>query len=410
LITYSLAPRLFTGGLMFACRLGARRQIHPLLRGNPRSAAKFQALFRVETCPPGDTWDAAFSRLNPAEVQEVVTGLTQTLIRRKVLSPDRLLGVSFLVVGDGTGVLVFSERHCPHCLTCTRHAPTLYYHPVWEAKLVTRTGGVLSLMTEFIENPGEHPTKQDCELQAFYRLADRLKQRFPRLPLCLLLDGLFAGGPTVDRCHPSGGKYLLTLQEDDLPSVPREFKTLLSLAPENHLHISRRTPTPLQQDFLWANNIAYTDSDHREHLLSVLECLDTCPIDGPLSPTPFKWVSNLTATAKNVTALSNEGGRLRWKIENVAFNVQKKGGSALEHADSQNATAAKIFYFLLQIAQLLSQLVQLGRLFRQTVPAGLASSKNFAFRLLEARRNLCLTCTEMPLRGTGYFQIRFDTS
>ena len=141
LITYSLAPRLFTGGLMFACRLGARRQIHPLLRGNPRSAAKFQALFRVETCPPGDTWDAAFSRLNPAEVQEVVTGLTQTLIRRKVLSPDRLLGVSFLVVGDGTGVLVFSERHCPHCLTCTRHAPTLYYHPVWEAKLVTRTAG-----------------------------------------------------------------------------------------------------------------------------------------------------------------------------------------------------------------------------------------------------------------------------
>jgi hypothetical protein len=75
-ITYSLATLLFTGVLMFACRLGARRQINPLFRGNLRSAAKFQALFRVETCPHGDTLDAAFSRLNSAEMQEVVTGLT----------------------------------------------------------------------------------------------------------------------------------------------------------------------------------------------------------------------------------------------------------------------------------------------------------------------------------------------
>ena len=37
LITYSLAALLFTGVLMFACHLGARRQINHLLRGNQRS-------------------------------------------------------------------------------------------------------------------------------------------------------------------------------------------------------------------------------------------------------------------------------------------------------------------------------------------------------------------------------------
>jgi hypothetical protein len=41
-------------------------------------------------------------------------------------------------------------------------------------------------MTEFMENPEETPTTQDCELKAGYRLAERLKQRFPRLPICLL--------------------------------------------------------------------------------------------------------------------------------------------------------------------------------------------------------------------------------
>jgi hypothetical protein len=43
-----------------------------------------------------------------------------------------------------------------------------------EATLVTKNGFVFSLMTEFIENPGENPTKQDCELKAFCRLAGRL--------------------------------------------------------------------------------------------------------------------------------------------------------------------------------------------------------------------------------------------
>ena len=38
-------------------------------------------------------------------------------------------------------------------------------------------------MTEFIENKDLSADKQDCELKAFYRLARRLKQRFPRLPV-----------------------------------------------------------------------------------------------------------------------------------------------------------------------------------------------------------------------------------
>ena len=149
LISYPLAALLFAGVLMFVCRLGARRQINHLLRGNGPSATNFEALFQVESCPHGDTLNAAFRRLDPAEVQAVVTDMTETLIRCKVLYSTRLLGRYFLVVIDGTGVLVFATRHCAHCLTVTRHGQTLYYHPVLEAKLVTPTGFVFSLMTEF---------------------------------------------------------------------------------------------------------------------------------------------------------------------------------------------------------------------------------------------------------------------
>ena len=410
LITYPLPALFFAGLLMFICRLGARRQIQLLLRNNAPSANKFDALFGVEQCPHGDTLDAAFSRLQPTEVQEVVTSLTETLIRRKVLYATRLLDRYYRVAIDGTGVLVFTERHCTQCLTRTYQGRTLYYHPVLEAKLVTATGFAFSLMTEFIENPGEQPTKQDCELKAFYRLAERLKQRFPRLPICLLLDSLFAGGPTFSYCEQYDWKYLITLQDGDLPSVHQDFDALTPLAPENQRHFTPENYPPVAQDFRWMNDLNYVDSQQHPHTLAVLECLETVPREAQPHTTRFQWVSNFKVTAQTVIPLTNQGGRLRWKIENEGFNDQKCGGYALEHVYTQNPTAAKIFYFLLQIAHLLSQLMAHGSLFHQAFPQGLGSAKNLALRLLEAWRNLRCSSAELLSLVTGRFQIRFDSS
>jgi hypothetical protein len=179
--------------------------------------------------------------------------MMETLIRKKVLDRYRLLGFYFTISIDGTGRLVFPERHCPNCLTRTRNGQTTYYHPVLEAKLITPIGFAFSIMTEFIENPGPKPTKQDCELKAFYRLAKRLKQRFPRLPICLLLDGLFAGGPTFALCEEYRWKYLVVLQEGDLSSVHEEFEALLPLAPENHL----RFLTGVQREIQYLLQVAH---------------------------------------------------------------------------------------------------------------------------------------------------------
>jgi hypothetical protein len=106
LIIYPLAALLFAGLLMFVCRLGARRQIGLMFRDNAPSASKFEALFEVARCPHGDTLAATFRRLQPDELQAVVTGLTETLIRRKVLYATRLLDHYYLIAIDGTGVLV----------------------------------------------------------------------------------------------------------------------------------------------------------------------------------------------------------------------------------------------------------------------------------------------------------------
>jgi hypothetical protein len=410
-ITYPLPVVLASGALMFMLHLGARRQVKHWLRDNAPSEAKFKTMFGVEACPHGDSMNYTYKRLEVAQVQAVVTGMTESLIRSKVLYPYRLRGRYFLVSIDGTGILTFPERHCPHCLTCTHHGQTVYYHPVLEAKLVTSAGLVCSLMTEFIENPGEFPTKQDCELKAFYRLAERLKQRFPRLPICLLLDGLFAGGPTFAICDKYLWKYIIVLQEADLSSVHKEFNLLSPVMIENHLCLQVGGPTDLRQNFRWLNAIDYADSNHAKHTLNVIECLETQrqPGEQPCT-TRFKWITNFKVTAKNVIELSNDGGRLRWKTENEGFNVQKNGGYALEHVYSHNATAGKVFYLLLQIAHLIFQLIEMGSLFRKAFPAGVGSSKNLALRLLEAWRNLRLTPADLQRMLNLRLQIRFNTS
>lgn len=406
-ITYPLASVLTTGLLMFLFRLGARRQVNLMLRQNGPSSAKFDALFGAETCPHGDTLDVTYSRLNVAEVQAIVTGSVETLIRRKVLYPYRLRGLYFLVVIDGTGVLTFPERHCPHCLTVTHNGHTTYYHPILEAKLVTRTGFVFSLLTEFIENPGEYPTKQDCELKAFYRLADRLKRCFPRLPICLLLDGLFAGGPTFSICEKYGWKYIITLQEDDLPSIQEQFNGLLDAFPENHLRFRPADQYKAAQDFDWVNDIEYVDSESHTHTISVIRCLETKPdAQGVLKTTRFKWIANFTVKIINVIELSNQGGRLRWKIENEGFNVQKNGGYALEHAYTRHPVSAKVFYLLLQLAHTLAQLIERGNLLRHVFPTGVGSAKNLAWRLLEAWRNARLSAQQIDHMLSTRVQIR----
>lgn len=410
LIKYPLAQLLCAGVLLFVFRLGSRREANNKLRGNGPSAAKFAAWFGVQNAPHGDTLNYAFQRVVVDEAQGVVCQLVETLIRKKVLYRHRLLGVYYRVVIDGTGVLSFHQQHCPHCLTRRlSNGETLYYHPVLEAKLVTPNGFVFSLMTEFIENADLQGDKQDCELKAFYRLTKRLKARFPRLPICLLLDGLYAGGPTFQLCETFDWQYLIVLQDDDLPIVHRSFEAVIPHLPHNHKQICLGKSGQIRQSYRWAWGIEYRDSHGRLHHLNLLECLEQTDAQQE-KPTKYLWLTNFTPTSRNVDILANQGGRLRWKIENEGFNVQKNGGFNLEHPYSQNENARKVFYLLLQIAHLIVQLMEKGSLLRQAFPQGWGSSKNLAFRLLEAWRNLPLSPDEWVSLYGGRYQIRFDSS
>jgi hypothetical protein len=415
-VDYSVGSLVFLCVLMFACRLGARRQVR-LQMFTTFLVSLYRVVFGVNSVPHGDTMNAVLCGLPFAPVQELLCGMTQTLIDKKVLYPHRLLEQYYVLAVDATGMLVYHDRHCPHCLTKKhKNGKTTYYHPVLEAKIVTPTGLVFSLMSEFIENPDDDPArteqqrKQDCETKAFYRLARRLHARFPRLPLLLVMDGLYATGPVFRIGAQYRWKFMITLTDDQLTSVNEEFESLAACTPQNRLRWTTGSQGAVKQQFRWVNDIAYVDSDGRHHDVSVLECLDTRPNDDGTHTTKFKWVTNAAVSENNVVALANEGGRLRWKIENEGFNVQKNGGYNLEHAYTKNEHGAKIYYLLIQVAHLLMQLMEKGSLLAARFPRRFGSARNLARRLLEALRHATLTQAQYDELCTQPFQIRFNSS
>ena len=152
------------------------------------------------------------------------------------------------------------------------------------------------------------------------------------------------------------------------------------------------------------------DSHNNPHAVSVIRCLETKPDSKTqLKTTRFKWITNFHIQCTNVVELSNQGGRLRWKIENegLGFNVQKNGGYALQHIFTHHPVSAKVFYLLLQLAHSIAQLIERGNLFRKAFPHGVGSAKNLAWRLLEAWRNARLSAHQIQRLLDTHLQIRF---
>jgi hypothetical protein len=68
---------------------------------------------------------------------------------------------------------------------------------------VSENGFCLSLATIWVEKPEEYD-KQAWEFKGFQRLAEKLKRCFPRLPICLVADGLDPNQTFFRVCHQYG--------------------------------------------------------------------------------------------------------------------------------------------------------------------------------------------------------------
>ena len=397
LCTYSTRFLAWWGIALYLFQLASRRQLNFKLdaRGT-QVLANLNRLAgtRQTTRPVHNTLNYYLGRVPSDAFAQLRTRMIRHLIRAKVLEPARVL--SYLPVAlDATGLYTFRQRHCDDCLTSRHGDCTIYAHNVLEAKLLGPGDLVLSLASEFIDNrdalactaTSAAAFKQDCELKAFSRLAPRLHRDFPQLRLCLTVDALYGCGRFFAACQKHNWAFIVTFKPTDLPVLWREFQALLALAP--HQRLERELPNGLRQVYRWMRDLSYTDSDGRTWSFHAVQCQEFR--DGNLST--FAWLTDLDVQAGTVESIANQGGRARWKIENQGFNRQKNSDLNLHHLYSKHPDKLQAYYYLMQIACILLQLVEQGSLLRRLAadfdasPKQLFGSlKNLAWLLLESLR------------------------
>jgi len=363
---YELSAHLTACLALFLLKLGSRNQWNQK-RKKLQFQHNYEKLFGF-AMPHGDSMNAVISGLDERQVEALKHSLVRALLDRKLFRASRDRGRWYRIAIDGSGVVSFDHPHCDQCLHKTsKTGKTTYSHQVLDARLVTPNGFSISLATVWIENPdGQDYDKQDCERKAFQRLAKRLKDAFPQLPILILADGLYPYEGFFATCRDYGWAFCITFKTGNLPSVWEEVKALKPLQTGQRLTETRYQPglygeTVTTGEYQWVTNL-----DYQGHTLQWVGCEETTTgftqqPEGTITETrqqaTFVHLTSLPVNRFNAIQTS-QTGRLRWKIENEGFNTLKNGGYGMEHKWARKSyRALKNYYQFMQMAHLIHQLM-----------------------------------------------------
>ena len=145
-----------------------------------------------------------------------------------------------------------------------------------------------SIASETIENSDEYvnksdeEVKQDCESKAFVRLAEKIKKRFPRLPIVITADGLYVTQKVLQICKKYHWYYIIRYKEGRASSIAKEYHSL----PEKET---------VGTDIEYQNQILFQDLD-----VNLIYYKEKRIVKGKEKETEFAWVTNIEIT-KNET-------------------------------------------------------------------------------------------------------------
>lgn len=308
--------------------------------------------------PHKDTLINVISEIKFEELEQIQTKIIKTLIRSKMLDKYRFNGLFHIVI-DGTGLYSTKVNLGEQAITKVYNKDadneyTLYSYYALEAKLVCGNM-TFSLATEFVENEtytDEYGNtyrkfdKQDCELKASYRLLNKIKNRFPKLPIIIGGDALYLGRPFLELCDSLKFDYIIRYKESDAPTIKRNF---------NEIKI-------IDQDYEYQNEIIFGDLKNKDFYTLNVISYDEESVDeetGEITITNFSFVTSLHITSKNKNNLVLLGRR-RWKIENKGFKEQKSDILNIKHIYTKRCEGTKNLYLLIQFAHTFLNLLNYG--------------------------------------------------
>lgn len=427
-IIYNRETILWTMLLTLITKQKSRKQITDEMRKEDKFCNNLKELSGqkdLEMVPHGDSVEYLSMRMKPEEMEALNVKVIRALIRGRALERYRLLDKYYTIAIDGVHIHTFYYKHCDNCsVREDKNGKKIWIHSKLQASLVTAAGLCLPMASEWIEKE-ENCDKEDCEIKAFYRLIKKIRKYYPQLPMCILLDALFAGEPEFKALSDMRMEWIVVFKEGTMPEaykwvmkikgtfskdnviVRKEEKEIPLRLHRTHHERLIRTKAAYQKRIV-KKETTYTWA-HEEHWdeqrkFNIMTCKD---VEDGLVKCDYVWLvsDGLNLNKNNVVELAEKGGRCRWKIENEGINIQKNGGYELKHLYSRDEISMKIWIYMLDIAHIINQLIERGSLIQKKI---FGSIKNIAKKMF---RHFCYYDLE---KGTerARIQIRlcWDTS
>ena len=288
------------------------------------------------------------------------------------------------LVVDATGLTSLDYNLNGNCLTRTRDGKVKYYKYVLEAKVVFGNF-VISLDSEWIENTdmNSEKQKQDCEINAFKRMAIRIKKNYPKLKFIITGDALYATTPMINICKNHKWHYIFNLKQSRLKNVFEQFE-------DNINDFNEVT----KENYFLSSGIIF-----KENTLNAFRYIEI----KKNKKIVFNYVSDLKIDNYNIEQIVTMG-RKRWKIENEGFNEQKNGTFNISHLCSRYENALKIHYLFIQIAHIIRQLLEYGMSSVKEVKSFVTKKEISLFIINSLISSIITNLESFDLN----FQLRFD--
>jgi hypothetical protein len=414
-LKHKLTVVLIYGILVFVYQMASRREANKKMT-RPAFRESLRLIFPdLEELPHHDTLGRILGKIDVDRIEEIHVDLIRNFIRKKKFW-RYLIDNAYPIAIDGTQKAVrrelLDDEWLQRKVGKEEDGKKQYYVYVLEANLAFQNGMVIPLMSEFLEySKGDTSNdKQDCETRAFYRLAERLKQRFLRLKIMVLLDGLYATGPVMDICRKNKWQFMIVLQDKSLPSVWEEFNGLKQLEKNNRFAMKW---AERRQRFEWINNIEYCfgPNQRKRIIVHLVVCKETWEEIDPDTCQPatktsrHAWLSSKPLNQRNVHERCNLGARHRWGIESGLL-VEKRHGYNYEHLFSHNWNAMRGFHYLMRLGHMFNVLAQYSTALIKTIQK--LGARGFIDFVRSTMANRWLDVERVCQRLEAPFQLRLD--
>lgn len=363
-IKHKLVVIMMFGLLAFVFRMNSRREMNRELTAAAINDNLRNLFPELDSIPHADTLARLLKRIRFKRIEQIHILLIKDLICKKKFK-NLLIRDCVPISVDGTQKLyrdglLNDGRWLQRAVGKSEDNKKQQYIYTIEANITLKNGLNIPLLTEYLfteNNQLTNPSgKQDCELNAFERLAGKLKEYFPRLKIIMFMDALYATQHVMGIMHQYNWEYIISLPKNKLKdyakiiNANREFRETI---PGQTYYRGRK------QEFYWKNNII---SGYEWQLnLSLAACLErreevnkeTGEIEVKYSE--HAWISSVQTSINNVHELYNLGARKKELIED-SINTEKNRGYHYKHVFSYNWHAMQGFHLLMRLGHAINAL------------------------------------------------------